>query len=109
MLFVKGDRRLEKLDGWHIHLRVAHHAVDKGADRIIWTLALWRGSAQPMLWKPKRKIDGHLIPHSSYLHIYGRSRRNRVAHSRPFWSDACRPHTLTFNVSGHFRATGDVL
>ena len=24
-----------------------------------------------MLWKPKRKIDGHLIPHSSYLLIYG--------------------------------------
>ena len=82
MLFVKGDRRLEKLDSGHIHLRVAHHAVDKGPDRIVWTLALGRGSAQPMLWKPKRKFDGHLIPHSSYLLIFDKLNHNRVAHSR---------------------------
>ena len=84
VLLVERDRRFEQLDAWHIHLRIAHHAVDEGADRVVRTLALGRGSAQPMLWKPKRKIDGHLIPHSSYLHIFGKSRRNRVAHSRPF-------------------------
>ena len=65
-----------------------------------------------MLRKPKRKIDGHLIPHSSYLLIFGRSTHNRVAHSRRRW-DATQirrwRHPLTFNVSGHFRATGEPL
>ncbi len=41
-----------------------------------------------MLGKPKRKIDGHLIPHSSYLLIFGKLHRNRVAHSRTARWDA---------------------
>ena len=66
-----------------------------------------------MLGKPKRKIDGHLIPHSSYLLIFGKLHRNRVAHSRTARWDAVMEaeghYPLTFNVSGHFRATGALL
>ena len=45
-----------------------------------------------MLRKPKRKIDGHLIPHSSYLLIFGNLHRNRVAHSRTSRWDAGALH-----------------
>ncbi len=66
-----------------------------------------------MLGKPKRKIDGHLIPHSSYLPIFGRLHRDRVAHLRiadgTLTPHRLSPHALTFNVSGHFRATGEQL
>ena len=63
-----------------------------------------------MLRKAKRKINGHLIPHSSYLLIFGRLLPNLVAHLRIDGMQmryyAARSHTLTSNVSGHFHATG---